>query len=81
MLRNMLVTEQILQAVTRSPGLLMEELAWARPTLTWNQVFLEVDRLTRAGRLKLQAEGPGQYSVSPVVSPLGMRLLTEPVLR
>jgi hypothetical protein len=74
------VTEQILDVLAQSPGLLIEELAWACPALTWNQVFLEVDRLSRAGHLELKAEGPGLYSVSPARTTLEMRLLTQPVL-
>lgn len=30
---------------------------------TWNQVFLEVDRLSRAGHLRLALIGPGRYAV------------------
>ncbi len=70
------VPDRIMGAVARSPGCLLEELVLACPTLTWNQVFLEVDRLTRAGQLRLKAQGPGMYSVWPVEVHLKTQLLS-----
>lgn len=35
----------------------------ACPSLTWNQVFSEVDRLSRMGQLRLSYLGQGQYSI------------------
>ena len=34
------------------------------PSYTWNQVFLEVDRMSRTGELRLLFRGPGLYAVS-----------------
>jgi hypothetical protein len=33
------------------------------PELTWNQVFLEVDRLSRTGQVRLTAMGEGTYTI------------------
>ncbi len=41
----------------------LDMLVRACPTLTWNQVFSEVDRLSRAGQLRLTYLGHGQYSI------------------
>ncbi|ALA58976.1 hypothetical protein [Nitrospira moscoviensis] len=41
----------------------MEELVRNCSCCTWNQVFLEVDRLTRSGELRLVPRGPGVYAV------------------
>jgi hypothetical protein len=51
--------------IVRKPGCLMEELFKECPALTWNQVFLEVDRLTRDGAVVLMRKGGGQYVVLP----------------
>jgi hypothetical protein len=58
------VADQIVEVVSRSPGCLIEELVFACPGLDWNQVFLEVDRLSREGRVLLTTKGPGLYAVS-----------------
>lgn len=56
-------SDHIIQAVTESPGCLLEELVVACPGLTWNQVFLEVDRLSRTGQVQLTRAGAGKYAV------------------
>jgi len=64
-MRQEQVTDRIMRAVNLSPGCFIEELVLACPNLTWNQVFLEVDRLSRAGWVRLTVKGPGLYSVMP----------------
>ena len=58
------VTDRILEEVARTPGCLVEELVLACPEYTWNQVFVEVDRLSRRGELFLGMRGPGRYIIS-----------------
>ncbi len=41
----------------------LDMLVRACPGLTWNQVFSEVDRLSRIGQLRLSYLGHGQYSI------------------
>lgn len=57
------VQSQILEAVRRSPGCQMDDLVERCPDLTWNQVFIEVDKLTRTGRLDLTSRGHGDYKL------------------
>ena len=57
------IADRIIETVSRSPGCSIEELALECPGLTWNQVFLAVDRLSRTGQLLLSRKGPGVYAV------------------
>ena len=57
------IEDRIIETVSRSPGCLIEELALECPGLTWNQVFLAVDRLSRTGQLLLSRKGPGVYAI------------------
>lgn len=41
----------------------LEEIASQRTDLTWNQVFLAVDRLSRNGKVMLVPRGRGFYTV------------------
>lgn len=51
----------ILEAVSRSPGCLLEELPLDCPGLTWNQIFVEIARMSEEGSLILEGRGPGSY--------------------
>lgn len=64
------IADCIFEAVSRSPGCLLEELALDCPSLTWNQVFIEVDHMSRNGRLLLERKGPGIYIINlPATAP------------
>jgi len=39
------------------------------PEVTWNQVFLSLDNLNRAGQVTLRQQGPGRYKVGLVSQP------------
>ncbi|MCC2641404.1 MAG: exported protein of unknown function [Nitrospira sp.] len=41
----------------------LDMLVRACPSLTWNQIFSEVDRLSRTGQLHLSYLGHGRYSI------------------
>ena len=58
------ITAWILETVKRSQACEMEELVRACPSYTWNQVFLEVDRLSRTGELRLLPKRAGVYAVT-----------------
>jgi hypothetical protein len=58
------VAEQILKTISRAPGCSFDEVVRACPNYTWNQIFYEIDRLTRRGDLILKRDGPGLYSLS-----------------
>ncbi len=53
-----------MQVIIRSPGSQLEEVVIECPGLTWNQVFCELDRLSRAGQVRLTTKSPGLYAVS-----------------
>lgn len=58
------LTSRILDAVRSTPDCTLDELTSTCPDLHWNQVFLEVDRLSRSGELRLSARGLGHYAIS-----------------
>ena len=58
------ITGLILQTIRRHPHCNLDALVRACPQYTWNQVFLEVDRLSRTGEIELNSPGPGQYTMS-----------------
>ena len=57
--------DQIMEVIIRSPGCLLEEVVLECPGLTWNQVFTEIERMSRTGLVLLQAKGLGLYTVTP----------------
>ena len=74
MIQEQMVADRLLETVSRSPGCLLEELVLDCPDLTWNQVFLTVDQLSRTGQLLLAKKGPGVYAVrvaAPAISATG----------
>ena len=58
------ITGQIVQMVKHRQACDMEDLVDACPSYTWNQVFLEVDRLSRTGELRLFSRHAGKYTVT-----------------
>jgi hypothetical protein len=57
------VRGHILEAVRHRSECDLEDLVRASPSYTWNQVFMEVDRLSRTGELRLFPKGRGRYTV------------------
>jgi hypothetical protein len=53
-----------MKVIIRSPGSLLEEVVLECPDLNWNQVFCELDRMSRRGQVRLTMKGPGLYAVS-----------------
>ncbi len=53
-----------MNVIIRSPGSQLEEVVLECPDLTWNQVFCELDRMSRGGQVRLAMKGPGLYAVS-----------------
>lgn len=60
--------EKIMEVIIRSPGSSLEEIILECPSLTWNQVFSEIDRMSRTGQVRLTAKSRGLYGVSPAVA-------------
>ncbi len=65
MARKATAAELIMEAlaVAQGTGCLFEQLIAACPGLSWNQIFFEVDRLSRERRVQLSQEKPGIYRV------------------
>ncbi len=59
------IADRILKVVRRAPGCQLDELENSLPGLTWNQIFLEVDRLSRMGQVRVMPIGNGTYTVRP----------------
>lgn len=53
-----------MKVIIRSPHNQLEEVVLECPDLTWNQLFCELDRLNRAGQIRLTMKSPGRYAVS-----------------
>ena len=54
----------ILDILKQNPVLELEDLVRVCWSYTWNEVFLEVDRLSRTGELQLVYKRPGVYAVT-----------------
>ncbi len=63
MLTHHEMDDRILEVIMRSPDRLLDEVALEFPDLTWNQVFIAIDRLSRQGTLSLTPKGRGLYTV------------------
>ena len=55
--------QQVMEVIVRSPGTALDDFVLECPNLSWNQVFLVVDRLTRDGTLSMIPQGHGRYAV------------------
>jgi hypothetical protein len=57
------LTRYILSTVRQHPSCTLDMLVQVCPEFTWNQIFLEVDRLSRTGDIELSCTGPGRYNL------------------
>lgn len=57
------VEDQVIDLVHRAQACDLEAITRYCPNLTWNQVFLAVDGLSRSGELRLVLRGRGLYTV------------------
>lgn len=53
----------VLAAIVRSPGATLDDVVRQCPDLTWNQVFLAIDRLSRNGEMQMIVKSPGVYTL------------------
>ncbi|NWF71733.1 MAG: hypothetical protein HXY51_01640 [Nitrospirae bacterium] len=58
------VEDQVIDLVRKADVCDLEEITRECPDLTWNQVFLAVDRLSRSGEIVLMTRGRGVYAVT-----------------
>jgi hypothetical protein len=64
MAQNPTPADLIVDRIACHPGCSLDELATFCPELTWNQVFLEVDRLSRTGRVLVTLSERGRYRLA-----------------
>ena len=64
MAQEITVEKQIIDVMHYSDSCDLEEVTHQCPNLTWNQVFLAVDRLSRRGEIRLVPSGSGTYTVA-----------------
>jgi predicted nucleic acid-binding Zn-ribbon protein len=57
------VTDRILGAVQRTHGCDLDMLTKSLSDLSWGQVFLEVDRLSRDGQVLVTLDTGGRYII------------------
>ena len=57
------VTDRILGTVQRAQGCDLDTLTNSLSDLSWGQVFLEVDRLSRAGQVLVTLDPGGRYMI------------------
>lgn len=58
------IEDQVIDIVRKAHICDLEEVARQCTDLTWNQVFLAVDRLSRNGKIKLTPSGRGAYTLT-----------------
>jgi hypothetical protein len=54
---NQGVAKQILEIVRAHPGCGLDELTSLLPDFSWSEIFVEVDRMSRSGQLRLTKNG------------------------
>lgn len=57
------IDQQVMEIIVRQPGSTLDDIVLECPDLTWNQVFITIDRMSREGRLTLMPRGQGVYTV------------------
>ncbi|HWI68878.1 MAG TPA: hypothetical protein VNS88_10940 [Nitrospiraceae bacterium] len=57
------VTDRILGQVQRTHGCDLDMLTKSLSDLSWSQVFLEVDRLSRGGQVQVTLDPEGRYMI------------------
>jgi hypothetical protein len=64
------IADRLLEEVRRSPDCELDALVQSLPDLTWEDVLLEVHRLSSTGQLQLTSWGAGIYTVRLTSAPV-----------
>ncbi len=64
MAQHTAVEDQVIEALQKVQTCALEDVARQCANLTWNQVFLAIDRLSRSGEILLTPSGLGSYTVT-----------------
>ena len=67
MARQKPITDRILESLRSSPECEFESLVTRYPEFTWNELFAEVGRLSRAGQLII-TRGVGTFTLKQIVA-------------
>lgn len=70
-------TYQVLEFIVRLPGTALDDIVLECPHLTWNQVFVIIDKLSREGMINLSLKGRGQYVMHIYIAPQEVPLPTR----
>lgn len=62
--QDVLIDARILDTVSRQSGWYFADLCRACPDLTWNQIFLSVDRVSRRNQVQLTLNEKGRYRLA-----------------
>ena len=58
------IGERIVTLIGSMPGCQIEDLVRIAQDLTWNQIFAEIDHLSRNGQVLVTLKGRGEYMLS-----------------
>jgi hypothetical protein len=64
MTQEITVEDQVIDVLHHTRACDLEEIMRQCANLTWNQVFLAVDRMSRRGEIRLVPRGRGAYTVT-----------------
>ncbi len=64
MAQHTIAEDQVIDILHRAHVCDLEEVTRQCPDLTWNQVFLAIDRMSRSGEIRLVPRGGGTYMVT-----------------
>ena len=64
MIRDREVTHRILKTLEANPQCDLDKLVQLCSELSWSEVFLGIDRLSRTGRVRLSRQSIGNYIIS-----------------
>ena len=62
--QDVLIDARILDTVSRQSGCYFDDLCRACPDLTWNQIFLALDRVSRRNQVQLTLNEKGRYRLA-----------------
>ena len=64
MAQEITAEDQVIDSMLHTRTCALEDVARRCPNLTWNQVFLVVDQLSRTGRVRLMPAKGGSYTLT-----------------
>ena len=64
MAQEIVAQDQVIDIMLHTGTCTLEDIARRCPNLTWNQVFLVVDHLSRTGQARLMPAKEGRYTLT-----------------